>query len=82
VILGYLPDCVKLFDIICKEVLPCEEDLYILMIFVIITSSVVGEQGYGVLLQTGAELMFCHSFSFSIYQHFVSCFVYHFVYGL
>jgi hypothetical protein len=42
----------------------------------------VGEQGYGVLLQTGAELMFCHSFSFSIYQHFVSCFVYHFVYGL
>jgi hypothetical protein len=42
----------------------------------------MGEQGYGVLSWTGAELMFCHSFSFSIYQHFVPCFVYHFVYGL
>jgi hypothetical protein len=42
----------------------------------------MGEKGYGVLLQTGAELMFCHSFCFSIYQHFVSSFVYHFVYGL
>jgi hypothetical protein len=32
---GISPDCVKLFDIIHKEFLPCEEDLYILMIFVI-----------------------------------------------
>jgi hypothetical protein len=52
------------------------------MIFVIISSSVVGEQGYVILIQTGAELMFCHSFCFSIYQHFVPSFVYHFVYGL
>jgi hypothetical protein len=42
----------------------------------------MGEQGYGILKQTGAELMFCHSFCFSIYQHCVSSFVYHFVYGL
>ena len=57
-------------------------NLYILMIFVTKTSSVVGEQGYGILKQTGVELMFCHSFCFSIYRHFVPCFVYHFVYGL
>ena len=52
------------------------------MVFVIRSSSVVGEQGYVILIQTGAELMFCHSFFFSIYQHCVSSVVYHSVYGL
>ena len=47
-----------------------------------ISSSVVGEQGYVILIQTRAELMFCHSFCFSIYRHFVPSFVYHSVYGL
>jgi hypothetical protein len=41
-----------------------------------------GEQRYVNLIQTGAELVFCHSFCFSLYQHFVPCFVYHFVDGL
>jgi hypothetical protein len=30
------------------------------------------------LIQTGAELMRCYSFCFSIYRHFVPSFVYHF----
>jgi hypothetical protein len=72
---------VKQFYYFHKEVLPCEK-LINAYGFVIISSSVVGEQGYVILIQTGAELMFCHSFCFSIYQHFVSSFVYHFVYGL
>ena len=41
-----------------------------------------GEQGYVILIQTGAELMRCYSFCFSIYRHFVPSFVYHFVSGL
>jgi hypothetical protein len=46
------------------------------------SSSVGEEQGYVILIQTGAELVSCHSFCFSIYQHFVPCFVYHIVYDL
>ena len=37
-----------------------------------------GEQGYVILIQTGAELMLCYSFCFSIHWHFVPSFVYHF----
>jgi hypothetical protein len=40
------------------------------------------EQGYVILIQTGADLMCCHSFCFSIYRYFVPSFVYHFFYGL
>jgi hypothetical protein len=50
--------------------------------FVIIKDPQLGEQGYVILIQTGAELMRCYSFFFSIYRHFVPSFVYHFVSGL
>ena len=77
--MGLFPDCVKLFAIIHKDVLPCEKTYINLWFCNIPGESVVGEQGYVILIQTGAELVSCHSFCFSIYQHFVPFFVYHFV---
>jgi hypothetical protein len=46
------------------------------------SSLVLEEQAYVILIQTGAELMRCYSFRFSIYRLFVPSFVHHPVYGL
>jgi hypothetical protein len=46
------------------------------------SSLVLEEQAYVILIQTGAALMRCYSFRFSIYQLFVPSFVHHPVYGL
>jgi hypothetical protein len=43
---------------------------------------VLEEQAYVILIQTGAALMRCYSFRFSIYQLFVPSFVHHPVHGL
>jgi hypothetical protein len=40
------------------------------------------EQVSIILIQTGAKLMRCYSFCFSIYRHFVPSFVYQSVNGL
>jgi hypothetical protein len=53
--LGDLPRLCKQFDIIHREVLPCGKTYIYSLFFVIISSSFMGEQGYGILIQTEAK---------------------------